>query len=217
MTTLYCEAILFDLDGVLVDSRACVERILREWSRANALAPESVIAVAHGRRTIETVSLVAPDLDAKREADALTAIESTATDGIVPISGARELLTSLPAARWAVVTSGGRSVATLRLAHTHLPQPTVLVCAEDVRHGKPDPEGYLSAAGRLGFEPPDCVVIEDAPAGLEAARRAGMRSIGIATTFDGALLENATHVVPSLGSLKVSRVGQSLAIEIERA
>ena len=215
MITLQCEALLFDLDGVLVDSRACVERILREWSRANGLDAEIVIAVAHGRRTIETVRTVAPHLDASREDAALTEIESTATEGVEPIRGARELLNSLPPSRWAVVTSGGRDVATLRLAHTGLSMPSILICAEDVTHGKPDPEGYLTAARRLGFEPRDCVVIEDAPAGLEAARRAGIRSIGVATTFDAASLQGATHVVPSLASLGVLRVGQSLAIQIE--
>jgi mannitol-1-/sugar-/sorbitol-6-phosphatase len=213
--SLRCDALLFDLDGVLVDSRACVERILREWSRANALAPDRVIRVAHGRRTIETVRIVAPHLDAEREASTLTEIESTATEGVQPIPGARELLNSLPRSRWAVVTSGGRDVATLRLAHTGLPQPSTLICAEDVRRGKPDPEGYLSAAARLGFEPDACVVVEDAPAGLEAARHAGIRAVGVATTFDVALLAGATYVVRSLAALQISRVGESLAIEID--
>ena len=215
MISLRCEALLFDLDGVLVDSRACVERILREWSRANALEPDRVIGVAHGRRTIETVRIVAPHLDAEREASTLTEIESTATEGVQPIPGARELLNSLPRSRWAVVTSGGRDVATLRLAHTGLPQPSTLICAEDVRRGKPDPEGYLSAAARLGFEPDACVVVEDAPAGLEAARHAGIRAVGVATTFDVALLAGATYVVRSLAALQISRVGESLAIEID--
>jgi len=214
VTSLECAAILFDLDGVLVDSRACVERIVRDWSRAHALDPERVIAVAHGRRTIETVRIVAPHLDAERETTALTEIESTATDGVEPIGSARELLHLLSPSRWAVVTSGGRDVATLRLAHTGLPRPTVLICAEDVRQGKPDPEGYLAAAAQLGFQPGDCVIIEDAPAGLEAARRAGIRSIGIATTFDRSMLQSATHVVPSLASLRVSHTASTITVEM---
>ena len=215
MITLECQALLFDLDGVLVDSRACVERIVRDWSLANALDPESVIAVAHGRRTVETVSIVAPHLDAEREAIALTVIESTATDGVEEIPGARELLRSLPTNRWAVVTSGGRDVAALRLAHTGLPRPNVLICAEDVRHGKPNPEGYLAAASQLGFAPADCVVIEDAPAGIEAARQAGMRSIGITTTFDANALDDATHVALALTSIRAASVGEAIAIELD--
>jgi sugar-phosphatase len=209
--------LLFDLDGVLVDSRACVERIVREWARDHAVDPEHVIAVAHGRRTIETVRLVAPHLDAEREANALTVIESTATEGVDEIPGARALLDSLPPTRWAVVTSGGRDVATLRLAHTGLPRPKVLICAEDVRCGKPDPEGYLAAATRLGASPADCVVVEDAPAGLQAAARAGMRSIGIATTFGTDALREATHVASSLASLRVMPAGESMAIELRHA
>jgi sugar-phosphatase len=167
--SLRCAAILFDLDGVLVDSAACVERTWRNWALSHHLEPERVIAVAHGRRALETVQMLVPDLSSEAELAALAASESTTTEGVLEVPGARALLRRLPVTNWAIVTSGIRAVATFRLRHTSLPEPAVMVCADDVRRGKPDPEGYLNAARRLGFAPEACVVVEDAPAGLEAA------------------------------------------------
>lgn len=194
--------ILFDLDGVLVDSTECVERSWRTWAARRGLDPERVIQVAHGRRTIETVALVAPHLSLAEEVAALEGVEAHTTDGVYEIPGARELLERLPSDAWAIVTSGVRAVATLRIRHTGLPMPRVLVCADEINRGKPDPEGYLTAAARLGRAPADCVVIEDTPPGLEAARAAGMRSIGIAGTYPASALI-ADLVVPSLTSLPV--------------
>src|SRR4051812_21349199 len=119
-----CLAILFDLDGVLVDSAECVEGTWRRWATSNALDPSEVIKVAHGRRTIETVQLVAPHLAAEEELAKLAASESTQTAGVYEIAGAREFLASIPG-KWAIVTSGIRSVATLRILHTNLPIPPV--------------------------------------------------------------------------------------------
>jgi len=156
--------------------------------------------VAHGRRTIETVALVAPHLSLAAEVAALEGVEAQTTEGVYEIPGARELLERLPGDAWAIVTSGVRAVATLRIRHTGLPMPRVLVCADEINRGKPDPEGYLSAAARLGRAPADCVVIEDTPPGLEAARAAGMRSIGVAGTYPASALI-ADLVVPSLTGL----------------
>jgi len=192
--------ILFDLDGVLVDSTECVERSWRTWAARRGLDPERVMQVAHGRRTIETVSLVAPHLSLADEVAALEGVEAHTTEGVYEIPGARELLERLPRDAWAIVTSGVRAVATLRITHTGLPMPRALVCADEIHRGKPDPEGYLTAAARLGRAPADCVVIEDTPPGLEAARAAGMRSIGIAGTYPASALI-ADLVVPSLTSL----------------
>lgn len=200
---LQCEALLFDLDGVLVDSAACIARLLRDWALHHALVPDRVIAAAHGRRTIETVQHVAPHLDAAAEAEVLTAQEAATTDGIFEVPGARALLCALPANRWAVVTSGARAVATLRLRSTGLPSPRILICADDVVRGKPDPEGYLAAAAALNVAPEDCVVIEDAPAGLAAAHAAGMRSIGVIGTYDAVALASATLTVNRLAALHV--------------
>lgn len=201
--TLQCDALLFDLDGVLVDSAACSERLLREWALHHALDPARVCAVAHGCRTVETVQHVAPHLDAAAEAEVLTAREAITTEGVFEVVGARELLGRLPPNRWGIVTSGARSVATLRLRSAGLTEPHTLICAGDVIRGKPDPEGYVAAAARLKVAPDRCVVVEDAPAGLEAAHAAGMRSIGVVGTSGVAALARATFTISRLAALHV--------------
>jgi mannitol-1-/sugar-/sorbitol-6-phosphatase len=198
-----CAAVLFDLDGVLVDSAEVVERTWRRWAARHGLDPADVIRAAHGRRTIETVRLLAPHLAADEEVATLAASESTETDGLYEVPGARELLESLPPRSWAVVTSGIRPVAELRLRHTRLPTPPVLVTADQVRHGKPHPEGYLTAAARLGVDPARCVVVEDTPAGIEAAHAGGMHVVAIASTYEAAALVGADAVVPALAWLRI--------------
>jgi sugar-phosphatase len=202
--SLRCAAILFDLDGVLVDSAACIEGTWRRWALHHQLDPARVIALAHGRRAIETVQLVAPHLTADTELAALAASESSSTEGIFEIEGAGELLQHLPAGTWGIVTSGIRDVAIFRLRHTGLPVPEVLVCADEIQRGKPDPEGYLTAARRLGVSPEACIVIEDAPAGLEAARAAGMRSIGVSGTYPRERLAIADYTIPHLDAMRVT-------------
>ena len=216
MRSFGCKAILFDLDGVLVDSAECVERTWRAWAIRNHLDPETVIEAAHGRRTLETVRMVAPHLSAEAELDTLAASESTTCEGIYEIEGAREMLEMLAADRWAVVTSGIRAVAEFRLRHTRLPSPRVMICADEIERGKPDPEGYLTAAFRLGYSAADCLVIEDAPAGIESARAAGMRVIAIATTYPAERLDTADEVVARLTDLRVRRDGGDIRIEPRR-
>lgn len=212
-----CAAILFDLDGVLVDSATLVERTWRRWALEHDLDPEHVLAMAHGRRTQETVALVAPHLSAVEEGAALSASEAHTTDGIHEISGARELVEKLPRDSWAIVTSGTRAVATTRIRHTGLPMPDVLICADEIARGKPDPEGYLAAAHQLGVSPARCVVIEDAPAGLEAARAGGMRSIGVIGTYPAEALAIADHVVENIRTLNIEANSRELRIEIGAA
>jgi mannitol-1-/sugar-/sorbitol-6-phosphatase len=198
-----CDAVLFDLDGVLVDSTEVVERTWRRWAARHGLDPGAVVHAAHGRRTIETVHLVAPHLAAADEVATLAASESTETDGVYEVPGARELLQSLPRRSWAVVTSGIRAVAELRMRHTMLPTPAVLVTADQVQHGKPHPEGYLTAATRLGVQPARCIVVEDTPPGIEAAHAAGMRVVGVASTYERAALAAADAVVSALSQLTI--------------
>jgi mannitol-1-/sugar-/sorbitol-6-phosphatase len=198
-----CKAILFDLDGVLVNSAELVERTWRVWAARHQLDADKVIAVAHGRRTIETVRIIAPQLNVDAEVAALESSEMITSEGVYEIPGARELLEMLPSERWAVVTSGIRAVAEFRIRHTGLPMPSVMICAEDLSRGKPDPEGYLIAAMRLGQPPKDCIVIEDAPAGIEAAHNAGMRAIAIAATYPAEQLAAADLVVERLTDLSV--------------
>ncbi len=200
---LRCRALLFDLDGVLADSTASVEAHWRRWAAGHGLDPDAILHVVHGRRAIDTIREVAPALDAERELAALAAAETEDTTGVVAAPGAAELLPRLAAGSWAVVTSGMRAVALARLRASALPEPPLLVAAEDVGRGKPDPEGYLAAAARLGRSPAECVVFEDAPAGVAAARAAGMRCVALASTYPTADLAAADLVVPSLAGVRV--------------
>src|SRR2546430_768853 len=168
-----CRAILFDLDGVLVDSRECIELIWHAWAAERGLDAADFLRVAHGRRIAETLRLVAPQLDASVEAAVLDAMEEVETRGLRAAPGAAALLRQLSEAQRAIVTSGSRAVATLRLRTAGLPTPGVFVTAGDVERGKPGPEGELLAAGRLGGAPPGCVVVEDLPPRVAAGKGAG--------------------------------------------
>ena len=201
--SLRCKAILFDLDGVLVNSAELVERTWRAWAARHQLDAEKVIAVAHGRRTVETVRILAPHLMVDAEVAALESGEAVTSDGIYEIPGAREMLDMLPPDRWAIVTSGIRAIAEFRIRQMGLPMPSVMICAEDLSRGKPDPEGYLTAAMRLDQPPKDCIVIEDAPAGIEAAHNAGMRVIAIAATYPADQLQAADLVVERLTDISI--------------
>lgn len=173
------------MDGTLVDSRRCVERTWRAWCTRHGIDSDALFRISHGRRNSETVALVAPHLDVEREVATLERAEEACRDGIVPVAGAARLLAALPAGRWAVVTSAWRRLAEIRLRAAGLPEPPVLVTADDVTAGKPDPQGYLRAAAALGAEPSRCLVVEDAPVGLAAARAAGMRALALRTTLTG--------------------------------
>ncbi len=178
-----CDAVLFDMDGTLVDSRQIVERMWIGWATEHGLSVEAALAVAHGRRTLETMQLLAPQLATPQEAERLDALEAENESGESAMSGAAELLSSLPSGRWALITSAGRVLASRRMARVGLPVPRILVGADDVVAGKPSPEGYLQAAERLGVDARRCVVIEDTPAGTEAGRAAGAKVIGLETTY----------------------------------
>jgi sugar-phosphatase len=200
-----CRAILFDLDGVLVDSTAYVEEQWRRWATAKGLLPEPFLQVCHGRRAVETIRLAAPHLDAEAEVAAFQPDEAADARAIEPIEGAARLLEALPMGTWAVATSGPRAAATDRLRRAGLPSPTVLVCAEDVIHGKPSPDVYLMAAASLAVDPSECVVIEDAPAGVQAARAARMGVVALTTTHRREELQ-ADACTTSLAGIHLGRV-----------
>lgn len=212
-----CSAILFDLDGVLVDSTAVIERHWRLWAASHNIAIERVMAVSHGRTSAATVKLVAPHLDAEFEGRAREAKEGIDTDGLVAFPAARSLLTSLPVDTWAVVTSGNLQTATVRLQFDDLPLPNVLITADDVTRSKPDPEPYLLGAERLGIDPEHCLVFEDAPNGITAASAAGMKTIALATTHVAEELSQAEVVVPDLGGISVTATGDKLQVSIRDA
>jgi sugar-phosphatase len=207
MPIFSCLALLFDLDGVLVDSTRAVDREWREWARRKGVDGDAVMAIAHGVRTIEVIRRVAPHLDADVEAWEIENEEANDQQGVRVMPGAAALLNSIPEGRWGVVTSGTRLLASARLQFCGLPVPKVLVTADDVEHGKPHPEPYLRGAAKLGFEPKDCLVIEDAPAGIRAARAAGMKVIGLASTYPASKLGEADAVVAGLAQIQVSGDG----------
>jgi len=217
MKTFDCAAILFDLDGVLVDSTGSVTRQWRRWAEEQDLDPDKVVETAHGVRTIEIVRRLAPHLDAEAETLRLEKREADDHEGVSVMPGAAELLKAIPEGRWCVVTSGTRYLATARLQLGNLPTPQVLVSADDVSKGKPHPEPYLMGAKLLGVNPTECLVIEDAPAGIRAAHAGGMKAIGITSTYRAAELQEADAVVQKLGQIKVGelRGGSGLAIEVE--
>jgi sugar-phosphatase len=207
MTEFNCKAVLFDLDGVLVDSTACIERHWEQWAEKHDLDLEAILRVSHGRRTEDTIRLVAPHLRVEEEAAQIADHEAIDTEGVFEIEGAAQLLRSLPSASWAVVTSGPTGSALARLATAGLPVPSVLVTAQDVKRGKPDPEPYLLAAARLGVAPADCVVVEDAPAGIQAGHDAGMSVIAVASTHSIDELGLAQAVVKQLADIQILASG----------
>jgi len=189
-------AVLFDCDGVLVDSAASVERAWRRWATEHGLDEDAVIAIAHGRRTEDTLLDLGFSDDLAAEVERLEGAEVADAASVAAFPEAAALLPLLPRDAWAVVTSGTHALVTSRLAAAGLPVPSVLVTANDVAAGKPDPEGYLEAARRLGRPATDCLVIEDAPAGVEAAIAAGMRVVALPTTHPADELAAATLVAP---------------------
>lgn len=207
MYILTCDALLFDLDGVLIDSSPAIVRNWRKWADRHSIDLAAIMQVAHGVRSVETIRQVAPHLDAEMEAAWLTAVEIADTEGVTAMPGARQLLETLPTEAWTIVTSGSCDLAQARLRTARLPIPAQMVTADDVTQGKPAPEPYLLGAARLGVTPPRCLVVEDAPAGIQAGRHAGMQVLSIAATHapDELLAAGATAVVRRLADLRVTR------------
>jgi mannitol-1-/sugar-/sorbitol-6-phosphatase len=180
---LICAAILFDMDGTLVDSTAVVERAWGWWADRHRLPVAEILAFSHGRPTISTMEHFLPGIDVRAEAAEMERYEEDRTEGILAVDGANAAVSEAQKGAWAVVTSAPRLLAERRLAAAGFPLPRVLVPIDEIECGKPDPEGYLKAAKLLGIEPLDCAVFEDTRPGIEAAQAAGMTAIGLLTTF----------------------------------
>jgi mannitol-1-/sugar-/sorbitol-6-phosphatase len=210
------KAILFDMDGVLIDSAHVVERVWRKWALAHHLDPEIVVEQAHGRRSIETLRAVAPAMDAERENLKVEQLEIDDRQGVSALAGAAQMLRSLPPERFAIVTSATRPLAVARLGYAGIPVPRHMVAAEDVAHGKPSPEPYLKGATLLDVAPADCLVFEDTPAGVAAARAAGMRVIGVGNTYPEQALyaAHADAVVNSLAEIKAEIREDAIQMEL---
>src|ERR1700723_1563533 len=183
MTRISCAALLFDLDGVLVDSTPAVARVWTRFALRHGFDPAEVVHRAHGRPSIMTVREYLPNGDHLAENKEIERGEIVDLDGIVPLPGALELLTALPRGRWTIVTSCTRRLAEARLKTSGLPLPEAFVTSNDITNGKPAPDPYLKGTEVLGFAARDCVVVEDAPAGVRSGKAAGARVIGLCTTM----------------------------------
>ena len=194
-------AVLFDLDGVLVESKDATERVWLDWALRNGIDEDDLRSAMHGVRSVEVVRALRPDLDAAAEADGIERRQAEDVEGMKAIPGAAEALRALKEDRVAVVTSATRGLAEARLGAVGIELPEVVVYADDVARGKPDPEGYLTAARLLGVEPTRTLVVEDAPPGIEAGRAAGAATVGVTSTHTRAELAAADVVIETLEEL----------------
>jgi sugar-phosphatase len=206
MPSLRVQGILFDLDGVLIDSTAGVTRVWRDWATRHGLDPDQTAHTAHGRRAIDTVRLLAPQLDAEAELRDLERREIAESYDVLVFAGSAALLASLPPRRWAIVTSGTRALASHRLTVAGLPVPELMVTGSDILNGKPHPEPYQRGAALLGLAAGLCVGVEDAPSGIRSALDAGMPVLAVPTTYPVNELTAATALLPSLAALRAEIV-----------
>jgi len=196
MIQIRCRALLFDLDGVLIDSTPAVARVWQRWALEHGFDPAAVVRMAHGRPSRTTIRQLIPaaDLDPAlldKEDREVERREIEDLDGVVLLPGASRLLNGLPPDRWTIATSCTRRLAEVRLRAAGLPVPTNMITSSDVKIGKPDPEPFLKAAAKLGVAAKDCIVLEDAPAGVRAGKAAGARVIAFLTTMPRHDLEDA--------------------------
>jgi sugar-phosphatase len=192
------DAILFDIDGTLVDSTAAVVRTWTTWAAKHGIDADEILRVCHGRRTEDTLGMFLPAEQHATAMAELERLELADLDDVRALPGTHSVLRRLPADRWAAVTSGSGELMRTRLTAAGLPIPEVLVSAEAVEAGKPDPEGYLKAAAALGRDIRRCLVVEDAPAGISAGRAAGARVLAVATSHPASELTSADAVIADL-------------------
>jgi mannitol-1-/sugar-/sorbitol-6-phosphatase len=198
------DKVIFDMDGTLVDSRAVVEGVWRDWALKHGVSAEEILAMAHGRRTHEVLKQFAPKgIDVDREASEIERRDGDGTNEICAVPGALELLRWIPDSGWAVVTSASRDLASRRLLAAGLPLPHLLISADDVSIGKPNPQGYLLAIERMRARAEECLVFEDAHAGILAARAAGCDVVAITAACPHAL-EADCPAVPNFHCISFS-------------
>ena len=218
MPELRADAIIFDMDGVVIDSGDVYAKHWRSWGAEHGFDYDTEIAHIHpGRPPVETIRMVAPHLDAVAESIRFNAsLEADdGADAIAAMPGAAALLDSLPRDRWAIATSAFRTIAQQWLAHVGLPEPAALVTVDDIENGKPAPDPYLRAAALLGLDPRRCLVVEDAPAGIAAGKAAGATVLAVRTTHAPGDLAAADHQAAGLHSIRARWDGRGLAVSWE--
>ena len=192
MNEIRCRGVLFDLDGVLVDSTPAVARVWAWWARQHGFDdPDEIVRLAHGKPSIASIRELLPHADHDAESREVERREIEDTDGVIPLPGTLELLQAIPPEKWAIVTSCTRRLADVRIAAAGLPKPKFMVTSTDITNGKPHPEPYLKGAQILGATGAECVVIEDAPAGIRAGKAAGAHVVALRTTAGDAELREA--------------------------
>ena len=218
MTIIQCHAVLFDMDGVLVDSTPAVARVWSQWASLHGFAPEEVVHLAHGRPSLATICELLPDGDHEAENREVERLEIADIADVVALPGASDLLGAIPPQRWAIVTSATRALAEVRLRAAGLPVPRSMVTASDLQRGKPYPDPYLQGAKALRIPPTDCVVVEDAPSGVRSGKAAGARVVAVRTTSTDAelLSAGADWVADNLAaiSLEPSTVGAPIVFRL---
>jgi len=202
------------MDGVLISSLGSVERSWTRWAEMRGIDPAFALSIVHGRRSIETIAMLRPDLDAEAENRIIEKLEIDDTEGLMVLPGVFDLLTALPSGTWTVVTSATGPLARVRLAAAGIPSSGRIITADDVVKGKPDPAPYLAGAALLGFPPAECVVIEDAASGAKAGRAAGCTVV--ATTFSHSIesLEAADYIIADLSGVRVIKLAGDEGIEL---
>ena len=204
---LRVDAVIFDMDGVVIDSGDAYAKHWRTWAAEHGIDYDTQIAHVHpGRPPVETVRIVAPHLDAAAESATFNARldADDDDDAISAMPGAAALLASLPPDRWTIATSAFRPIARQWLAHVGLPEPPALVTVDDIEHGKPAPDPYLKAAANLAVDPGRCLVVEDAPAGISAAKAAGARVLALTTTHGRGDLDEADYHTAGLWGVRAA-------------
>jgi sugar-phosphatase len=209
-----CKGVLFDMDGILVSSLGSVERSWTMWAELRGVDPERTCKIAHGRRAIDTIAMLRPDLDPEVELKIIEDREVEDNEDLTVLPGVLNLLAALPQNRWTVVTSATERLARARMAAGGVPAPERLVTADFITRGKPHPEPFLAGAAMLGFAPEDCVVFEDSSSGARAGRAAGCTVV--ATTFSHPVesLDAAHYLVTDLTGITVESVGDGIALNL---
>jgi sugar-phosphatase len=212
--SIRCKGVLFDMDGILLSSLGSVERSWTQWARIRGIDSGFALRIAHGRRAIDTLAELRPDLDSEAELKIIEDLEVADNEDLAVLPGVLELLAALPRDRWTVVTSATERLARARLAAGGVPVPERLVTANQVTRGKPDPEPFLAGAALLGFAPEECVVFEDSSSGAKAGRAAGCTVI--ATTFSHSVetLDAAHYLVNDLTGLEVQQDKDGLILKL---
>jgi len=207
-----CKGILFDMDGILISSIGSVERSWTKWAHLRGVDPALARKTAHGRRAIETVAKLRPDLDSEQELKVIEDIEVADNEGLTVLPGVLDLLAALPADRWTVVTSATERLARIRLAAGGIPVPKRLVTADQVTRGKPHPEPFLAGAALLGVAPAECVVFEDSSSGAEAGRAAGCTVVATTFSHPAEFLDRAHYLLRDLTGIRVESLGDEIVI-----